>query len=283
MNKKTKKWLMIAASLVLVGCIIFGGAMTMAKWDFMKLSTTQYEANKHEIHDDYKNIAIVTNTADVVFAPSETAETIVVCHEQKNIKHAVTVKDNTLVVEVEDTRKWYEYIGINFGSTSITVYIPQAEYGAISVKASTGDIQVENLSAENLDMSVSTGKITASHVTCKGDITVHVSTGRTMLTDIACKNLVSTGDTGDMSLKQVTAAEKFSLKRSTGDILFDGCDAAEILAQTDTGDVKGSLLTDKVFITETSTGKINVPKTTTGGRCEITTSTGDIKIEISHS
>ncbi len=282
MNKKTKKWLITAASLVVAGCIFFGGAMTMAKWDFMKLSTIKHETNEYEIHEDYKNISIVTNTADVVFAPSENTETTVVCHEQKKVTHSVTVKDSTLVIEVEDTRKWYEYIGINFGATSITVYIPQTEYGTISVKASTGDIQVENLSVEELDLSVSTGKITASHVNCEGDVTVHVSTGKAMLTDIACKDLTSSGNTGDISLKQVVAAEKFSLKRSTGDILFDGCDATEILAQTDTGDVKGSLLTDKVFITETSTGRIDVPKTTTGGRCEITTSTGDIKIEISH-
>ncbi len=283
MNKKTKKWLVIAASLVLAGSIIFGGVMTMAKWDFMKLSTTKYETNEHVIRDNYKNISIITNTADVMFAPSETAETTVVCREQKKVEHSVAVKDSTLVIEVEDTRKWYEYIGINFGSSSITVYIPQAKYSAISVKASTGDIQVENLSAEKLDLSVSTGKITASHVRCEDDVTVHVSTGKTNLTDITCKNLTSSGNTGDISLKQVVATEKFSIKRSTGDITFDGCDAAGIVAQTDTGDVLGRLLTDKVFIAETSTGKIHVPKTSTGGRCEITTSTGDIKMEISHS
>ena len=52
--------------------------------------------------------------------------------------------------------------------------------------------------------------------------------------------------------------------------------------KTDTGKVVGSLLSEKVFIAETSTGKVSVPKTTTGGKCEITTSTGDIKIEVIH-
>ena len=49
---------------------------------------------------------------------------------------------------------------------------------------------------------------------------------------------------------------------------------------TCTGDVKGKLLTDKVFITETGTGHVDVPKTVTGGRCEVTTNTGDIELEI---
>jgi len=61
---------------------------------------------------------------------------------------------------------------------------------------------------------------------------------------------------------------------------FTACDAGEIVIETDTGDVEGTLLSDKIFITETDTGRIDVPKTTTGGRCQITTDTGDIKIKI---
>ena len=80
-------------------------------------------------------------------------------------------------------------------------------------------------------------------------------------------------------MKNVIATEKFSIKRSTGDVKFDSCDAAEIFVETDTGDVNGSLLTNKVFITKTDTGRINVPNSITGGKCEIITNTGDIKIQ----
>ena len=70
------------------------------------------------------------------------------------------------------------------------------------------------------------------------------------------------------------------MERDTGDITFDKCDASDIYIKTSTGDVKGTLLTEKVFYTQTSTGNIDVPKTVNGGRCEITTSTGNIKINI---
>ena len=278
---KTKTWLIIAASLVLVGCILFGGVMQMLKWDFEKLSTGKYETSNHEIQEEYKNISIVTDTADVVFMPSESQTTSVVCHEQKNMKHTVTVKDDTLAIEIDDTRKWYEYIGIYFGSPKITVYIPQGEFGTLSVKASTGDICVENVLADAIDLRVSTGRITITNVTCQEDANIRVSTGKTILTDLQCKNLTSTGDTGNMILNQVIAEEKFSIERSTGDIKLEGCDAAEIFMETDTGDVVGSLRTDKVFVAHADTGKVEVPKTATGGRCEITTDTGDIKITIS--
>ena len=53
-----------------------------------------------------------------------------------------------------------------------------------------------------------------------------------------------------------------------------------IMVKTSTGNVKGTLLSDKIFVTDTSTGRVSVPKTTSGGKCEITTSTGDIEIEL---
>ena len=318
MSKKTIIWLCVATSLVLVGCVIFAGVMTMFKWDFTKLSTVKYETYDYEIDKDYKNISITTKTADILFVPSEDLKTYVVCYDQKNMKHSVTVQNSTLAIEIADTRKWYEYIGINLGAPKITVYIPQGEYGRLLVKSDTGDTEIpkelefesidilestgdvknyassedikiststgniylENISANSLDLSVSTGKVTVTDVMCEGDIKISVSTGKTSLTDITCKNIISSGNTGNISLKNVIAAEKFSIKRSTGDVKFDACDAAEIFVETDTGDVEGSLLTDKIFIVQTDTGRVDVPKTTDGGRCEIATDTGDVSINI---
>ena len=81
-------------------------------------------------------------------------------------------------------------------------------------------------------------------------------------------------------MNNVIAAEKFSIKRNTGDVRFDGTDAAEILVETDTGDVTGTFLSEKTFFVETDTGSVDVPESITGGRCEITTNTGDIELDI---
>ena len=138
MKTRTKVWLMIAAFLVLIGCILFGGVMTMLNWDFTKLSTGKYEKNDYKIQDDYQHISIITDTADIMFVSCESQTPSVSCYEQKNNRHSVSVKDGTLEIRIVDTRKWYEHIGINFGAPKITVYIPAGEYGKLSVKASTG-------------------------------------------------------------------------------------------------------------------------------------------------
>ncbi|MBO7292438.1 MAG: DUF4097 family beta strand repeat protein, partial [Clostridia bacterium] len=102
----------------------------------------------------------------------------------------------------------------------------------------------------------------------------------TGLADVTCANLTSTGSTGGIEMENVIASGKMSITRSTGDVEFYSCDAAEIFMKTTTGDIEGSLLTDKIFMTKSSTGAIEVPRTTSGGVCDITTSTGDIEIEI---
>lgn len=319
MSKKTKAWLITAASLILIGCIIFGGVMTMLKWDFKKLSTVKYETNNHKITEKYNNISIISGAADIKFLLSENEETAIECFEAKNEKHLVSVINDTLIIELENRKKWYENIGINVGTPKIAISVPYEKLATLSIKSSTGDILIpkdfefdsiditqstghvtnlasatesikikkstgninlENIRAGALQLSVSTGKITASSIKCEGDINITVSTGKTKLSDITCKSLISNGTTGDISFNNVILSEKLSLKRSTGDINLEKCDANEIFIKTDTGDVNGSLLSEKVFITHTDTGRINVPKTVNGGKCEITTDTGNINIDL---
>ncbi len=319
MSKAAKIWLIVAISLILVGGILFIGVMSVLKWDFKKLSTNKYETNTYEIKDDFKSILINTDTADITFVPSNNSKCSVVCYEEENANHSVSVKDGALTVKLENNKKWYEYIGINFGSPKITVYIPEGEYGALTIKTSTGKLEMpndfsfesidvaattghvkncasatgdikiktstggitlENVTASSLDLSVSTGDITVSGAKINGNITVHVTTGKAHLTDVTCKHLVSSGDTGDIILKNVITAENLTIERSTGDVKFERCDAAEIWVITDTGDVTGSLLSDKIFFANSDTGKVSVPKTASGGKCEIRTDTGDIKITV---
>ena len=177
MSKKTLIWIIVAASLILVGAIIFGGAMTVLKWDFKKLSTEKYEDKDYIITDSYKNISVITNVADVVFVPSEGSEHRVTCTERKNLKYSVSVKDETLVIERVDTRKWYDHIGIFFGSQKITVYIPQGEYGSLSVKSSTGDVSVPKyFKFESIDIIEDTGDVT-SCASAFGAVKIKTSTG----------------------------------------------------------------------------------------------------------
>ena len=314
-----RAWLIAATALIFVGCITAVCALAMQDWDFSRLSTVNYETNTHPVTEDFHNISINTDTAHVTFLPADGTEAYVICREQENLRHTVTVADGTLTGALRDDRKWYDCIGVSFGSTSITLYLPEEEYGAllvhadtsdvdipgnfrfesvdvhvstgdvrclasadgdISLRASTGDIRADSIAAKNISLTVSTGRVHLSSVACAGNLTVTVTTGKAELSDIRCENLSSAGSTGDLLLKRVRASGGFFLSRSTGDIHFEACDAEELKIQTDTGNVTGTLSSYKVFLTESDTGTVRVPDSASGGKCEITTDTGNIQIRV---
>ena len=97
---------------------------------------------------------------------------------------------------------------------------------------------------------------------------------------MTCGNFVSDGSTGDVTLKDTVASESMKIKRSTGDIRFENCDVGEMDVNTSTGDVTGSIRTVKIFRVKTSTGSVRVPDSVSGGKCAVTTNTGDIRIVI---
>ena len=319
MKGSTKFWLIASAVLIFSGSILFVGVMASVNWDFRRLATVQYVTNSHEITEAFENIALETDTADIRFVMSEDGKCRVECTEEEKATHSVAVNEGTLVIRVNDQRKWYEHIGISIGSPRITVYLTKSEFARLSVRGSTGDVEVakdflfsevdislstgdvrygasasgnvriklstgdlfvEGISAGSLELITSTGNVVASGTVCLGDFSVHVTTGKVRMTDVSCKNLTATGSTGDLLLTRVIAEERCAVERSTGDIIFERSDAAEISVITETGDVTGSLLTGKTFISHSDTGKVVLPDSTLGGRCEITTDTGDIRITV---
>lgn len=299
MTRAAKIWLAVAAILVVAGLAMFAAVMGGLRWNFHDLGTDRYATERYTVTEAFDNISVRVDTADVRFVLTADGSARVECCQDAKEKHAVAVKGDTLVIEVENQKAWYDYIGIHFGSPSVTVYLPQGEYGSLVLEGSTGDIECAALSAEllkittdtgditvesvdvgALELEASTGEIEVSKVNCRGEATVKVSTGEAELEELVCKNFTSTGSAGSISLEHVLVTEKLSVQRSTGDVYFERSDAGEIVVKTDTGNVRGSLLSEKVFVARSDTGKVHVPRTTAGGRCEITTDTGDIRMEI---
>lgn len=163
----------------------------------------------------------------------------------------------------------------NFSAQNIT------SSGSISVERDTGKVNIQNATVGgDLVTETDTGDIGLSTIACTGDLKITVSTGKSSLSDISCKNLVTVGSTGWIDMVDVVASESFNIERSTGDVTFTRCDASEITVLTDTGDVRGTLLSEKIFFYDTDTGDVDLPETMTGGKCKITTDTGDIVISI---
>lgn len=297
--KKRTIWIIIALCCVIIGTIIFVSGMSKINWDFKKLGSYNFETNAYEIVDEFNKIEINAKTANINFQLAEDGECKVVCYENKKEKHLTSVDNGVLKINYTNEKRWYDYLHILSNSPKITVYLPDLDNITLTIKVSTGDVKLpSDFTFESISISgstchvkcyassinqtkihVSTGDIIIENATAK-NYDLHVSTGYAKITNVNCENIVSTGSTGDIKLNNVIASEKISIERSTGKVKFYRCDANELKIITSTGDVEGTLLSDKVFIVKSSTGDIDVPSSITGGRCEITTSTGDIEVRV---
>lgn len=320
MRRSVMIWIIIASALIVAGLVVFAVAFAISGADFKGLTLQKYEANTYEIDEKFENVSIKNIVGDIAFVPSVGKECKVVINEDIKLNYSARVENGTLVIDYEDTRQWFDYINFfNFETGYIKLYLPMETYktlqivtstgdvkipsdftfdsikidggtgdvecrassaGLTEIKLSTGDIEIENASFGALRLTVSTGEVDAEGIMCSGELYLKVSTGEAELDGINCTSFVSEGSTGHLDLSRVVATGKFDIKRSTGDVRMTRCDASELYIKTGTGNVTGSLLSEKIFITETSTGNIRVPSSVSGGRCEIKTSTGDIKIQI---
>ena len=314
-----KVMIIVAVALVILGAVVCVAAAASMKFDFRKMDNGNYETNTYAVTEAFSSISIDVSTEKIAFKQADDGKCSVVCLEEENLKHEVSVSNGALTIKEKDERKWSDHIGFYTRTPEITVYLPESGYADLSIKTDTGDIEIpadfsfENVTIkgdtsdveyyapvkELLRIQVTTGDITIGNVTagelelmsttghirvesakCDGDVSASVDTGKIRLEGIRCRNLLSKGTTGDLTMKNVVASGNFNITRNTGDVEFDACDAAEIYVKTSTGDVTGTLLSEKIFFAESDTGKVRVPKSVTGGRCEIETDTGKIEIII---
>ncbi|MBO4411280.1 MAG: DUF4097 family beta strand repeat protein [Lachnospiraceae bacterium] len=315
-----KVWIIIAVILLTLGIALFAGAFIASGFDLSKLTPMQYETNTHKVKDSFERFDIDVKTADVFLKPSTDGLVKVVCEEAGKVRHQVYVENGTLYIRVQDEREWFDYLSLFSKPTSVTIYLPMelpggkllvnsktgdvsvtapSSFGTVEVKTNTGDVSftgtvkgVLNLTTDTGDIElndvraggailiVGTGRITASSVVCKQFFGAETGTGRITIRDLTCENFYTTGGTGDLKLTNVIASAGFKIERGTGEIEFNQCDASTVQVRTSTGDVTGSFLTAKLFSVKTSTGKVRVPETHSGGTCEITTGTGNILIGV---
>ena len=291
----------ITISVIILGLVALMLLATLSAcgWNFNRLLHPEVRSTC-EITDDFSDIEISVGTSDIKFVATDGDDVRVELVDGYKVTHSASVIDGILKIGTRDERQWYEYITIIPVEYEVTVYLPRTVWGTLNIDAGTGDIEIpKDFSFESVCINASTGDISfessvvgnatfnlsTGDVEIKsesvGELAVSVSTGDIDLSHVNCKSLSTVSTTGSTELVSVIVEGKLSVECSTGDVNLIASDAGEIKIKTGTGDVKGALLSPKIFYTETSTGRVNVPRSTEGGICEITTTTGDIKIELS--
>ena len=132
--------------------------------------------NEHAIAEKFDHIQITTDTADVNVIPTD-GECRVVCNELKKLTHGVTVENGVLKIQVSDTRS---RLGKLFTpETSVTVYLPTADYTTLAIEVDTGDVSV-------------------SKITCTSSVSAKIDTGDVELENVKASEIAVGTDTGEI-------------------------------------------------------------------------------------
>ncbi|MBR2614766.1 MAG: DUF4097 family beta strand repeat protein [Clostridia bacterium] len=280
-----KKIFKILLVLSLIGCL----ALTISLFTGCKIN---YEQNFTLITENYENIYIDVDTADITFLFGD--KTSVSLYEHKKDKHTVKVENDTLIIQNEGLNRILFSSGVNIkitldkkeykdlnikNSTGDVNFYSQFTFDNILIEQSTGDVTITSNVLNKLSVEVSTGDIELRNLTANEVVAIS-TTGDIDLSEVNVNTLNISADTGEVSLTATMVQNKATIKTDTGDVDFVRSDFGELEVETDTGDVEGTILSSKIFIVYTDTGRKRVPETTTGGVAKITTDTGDIIITI---
>lgn len=308
---------LIAIPIVIGSVLLIGGGALFGYAAYKSSKNNTVETKEYKELANFNKFDIDLTIADLEFVKSEETKVVVQetkydVHAVTSENNTLKVKGQDIRKWYEHLFNWNW-----FQKVKVTVYMPEGAYdelkvisatgnvtipsdfsfasfttavstgnvnskanvtGDITVTSATGKINFENITANRMDLKASTGDIKLKDVDVTEDIKIKTSTGDFNLENVTCKSYESSSSTGDLNFNNVKVTNTINVKNDTGHVKMIASDAEELDIKTSTGYVNLELLTSKIVYAESSTGRKNVPASTTGGLCKIKTSTGDIKV-----
>ena len=309
---------LIAIPIVIGSVLLIGGGALFGYAAYKSSKNNTVETKEYKELASFNKFDIDLTIADLEFVKSEETKVVVQetkydVHTVTSENNTLKVKGQDIRKWYEHLFNWNW-----FQKVKVTVYMPEGAYdelkvisatgnvtvpsdfsfasfytavstgnvnskanvtGDISVTAATGKINFENITANRMDLKASTGDIRLKDFAVTEDIKIKTSTGDFNLENVTCKSYESGSSTGDVNFNNVKVTNTINVKNDTGHVKMIASDAEELDIKTSTGYVSLELLTSKIVYAESSTGKKNIPTSTTGGLCKIKTATGDITVK----
>ena len=272
------------------------------KWYESSFTFSKLKIDIYLPEEGVRSLMIVGDTGDVNVGGKFSFSYVTIGADTSDISFAGTVENQLKIetdtgdVKIEDVKSGDVDIKVSTGDINIEnleckslktigttgdIEIEKlTSSGAVDIERSTGDVVMDIASVGSLSVKTGSGSIALHSITCPDELGVAVNTGDAYISSSTAKSFTSTGNTGNLNMSTFLVEGTMNIERNTGDVKLNRCDAGEVYVTTDTGDVVGSFISDKIIFASSNTGKIDVPKSTVGGKCEITTTTGKIIISI---
>ncbi len=244
--------------------------------------TYAYEGVQHQVYVENDKL-IIKRTKDAskirlfgIYIPSEPQE-LTICIPEKEYSN-LTINSASSIVDVFGAKNLtIKNAVINTLSGDVGIYGCVTE--SLKVDTVSGSVTLLDYSPRFIELSSTSGNIVIKKVTGSDSIKVNTTSGDVYMWLNDCDTMSVETVSGEQNFSSVVVSSLFKAQSTSGDISLEECDANELYIKTTSGDVEGRLLSDKIFVVDTTSGSIRVPSKYTGGKCEIYTVSGDVEFE----
>ena len=288
---RTKKAVIIGSVLVGIGVIIgfIGIAIGGFKFpngtvDLTTMKALHAEKKTVQITDAFDKIEIAgASSMDVEIRKSKTGNNYVEYYDTDDWTSHVDVKEHVLKFTTDDKGKHKAVVSLGFGKdTAARLYLADAEYKEISVTTLSGYVTIQDVNAETVNVSASSGDLYMKNINAPDSIMATSSSGDIDLENATAKQIELGANSGDIEMQDITA-ESLRMSTSSGDIDLESCDAEKFDITTSSGDVDMEITAGRTyrFETKTNSGAVDVPDGDADSDylCKIVTSSGDVDVK----
>lgn len=283
MRKKGKiAALIVSASLLVAGLAIAALGVAFMWKNSHFLSKNTFKSETVDVTEEVGSINVFATTCDVIFEVSPDGSSYVSALIPEKCELEAFITDNVLHVNVKDTRKWYDHIGISFGTDSpnVVIYMPKGEYEDLTVNVTTGDLKTsEDHSFTSLSFEASTGDAVISSPV-KELLVANVTTGDVTVGGTSPSLMEIKATTGDVKIQHVSNSGKITAKTGSGDITLSSMRSNELDIKTTTGDITlNDVIAAEITHVETTSGYVSLTAFDSKA-IYIDVTTGDVKGEL---
>ena len=211
---KTKKAVIIGSVLVGIGVIIgfIGIAIGGFKFpngavDLTTMKALHAEKKTVQIADAFDKIEIAgASSMDIEICKSKTGKNYVEYYDTDDWTSRVDVKDRVLKFTTDDKGKHKAVVSLGFGKdTAARLYLADAEYKEISVTTLSGYVTIQDVNAETVNVSASSGDLYMKNINAPDSIMATSSSGDIDLENATAKQIELGANSGDIEMQDITA------------------------------------------------------------------------------
>lgn len=319
MKKSNLIILIVALCMLFSGVFVCIGAFSMEGMSYENMFTDNSTLRTETYDEAFYSVDARAKAGNLEIFPTSEDELRIECTEPENTYYDIKFEGDILVIELVDNRQWHDYL-MNFDREGVKIYLPQRVYNDIkldvssgkitvneglecrnlmaetssgsvraynvkaqenvSLKAASGSIGVDTVTADNMEVLCTSGKITVSNLELTGNLDIDSSSGKIEAINVNCNSFNSQNESGGIICSDVICKDSLNADTSSGKIEVLRSDAQNLDLNTTSGSIRGTLLSEKVFVAHSTSGSVRVPDTTQGGVCKAKATSGSIKIEI---